>query len=95
MLAKLYVSQGKYEAAAINFGEVISCAPKLTRGYNNRGAVLLYLERTEEVVQRMTEIALNTPGVDHTIGMPGYSVLTSDNGIMKGTGCDGIYPIHG
>ena len=47
-MAKLYLSQGKYEAAAINFGEVISCAPQLTRGYNNRGAVLLYLERTDE-----------------------------------------------
>ncbi len=37
------------------------------------------LERSEEVVQQMTDIALNTPGVEHTIGVPGYSVLTSTN----------------
>ncbi len=27
----------------------------------------------------MTEIALKTEGVAHTIGLPGYSVLTSSN----------------
>lgn len=37
------------------------------------------LERSEAVVEQMTEIALNTPGVAHTIGVPGYSVLTSTN----------------
>jgi len=37
------------------------------------------LERSEEVVRQMTEIALSTPGVEHTIGVPGYSVLTSTN----------------
>ncbi len=37
------------------------------------------LERTENVVAAMTEIALKTPGVAHTIGVPGYSVLTSTN----------------
>jgi serine/threonine-protein kinase len=47
-LARLYTSLGEYEAAAISFGEVITCAPQLTRGYNNLGGVLLYLERTEE-----------------------------------------------
>ncbi len=37
------------------------------------------LERTEAVVARMTEIALETPGVAHTIGVPGYSLLTNAN----------------
>jgi multidrug efflux pump len=37
------------------------------------------LERSEKVVRQMTEIALSTPGVEHTIGVPGYSVLTSTN----------------
>jgi multidrug efflux pump len=37
------------------------------------------LERTEAVVAKMTEIARNDPGVAHTIGLPGYSVLTSTN----------------
>lgn len=37
------------------------------------------LERSERVVEQMTDIALNTPGVAHTIGVPGYSVLTSTN----------------
>ena len=47
-LAKLYIGQGDYVAAAIEFEEVISCAPLLTKGYNNLGGVLVYLERTEE-----------------------------------------------
>ncbi|HEV8711979.1 MAG TPA: efflux RND transporter permease subunit [Candidatus Binatia bacterium] len=37
------------------------------------------LERTEEVMTRVTEIARNTPGVAHTISLPGYSILTSNN----------------
>ena len=37
------------------------------------------LERTEAVVQRMTELALETPGVAHTLGVPGYSILASSN----------------
>src|SRR5947207_13836675 len=37
------------------------------------------LERTDAVVTRMTEIARNDPAVAHTIGLPGYSVLTSTN----------------
>lgn len=37
------------------------------------------LERTDAVVSRMTGIALADPGVAHTIGLPGYSVLTSNN----------------
>jgi multidrug efflux pump len=37
------------------------------------------LERTEEVMARITEIARNTPGVAHALSLPGYSVLTSNN----------------
>jgi multidrug efflux pump len=37
------------------------------------------LERTEEVMRKVTELAQSTPGVQHVIGLPGYSVLTSNN----------------
>ena len=37
------------------------------------------LERTEEVVAHLRDIALETPGVDHTISVPGYSVVLSTN----------------
>jgi multidrug efflux pump len=37
------------------------------------------LERTEEVMARVTEIVRNTPGVAHALSIPGYSVLTSNN----------------
>ena len=37
------------------------------------------LERTEEVVARIGKIVRSTDGVAHTIGIPGYSVLTSNN----------------
>jgi multidrug efflux pump len=37
------------------------------------------LERTEEVVNKLTEISLKTEGVAHTIGMPGYSALLGTN----------------
>src|SRR5262249_8904105 len=37
------------------------------------------LERSDEVIARMTELALKTEGVGHTIGVPGYSILTSTN----------------
>jgi serine/threonine-protein kinase len=47
-LARLYMRQGEYEAAALSFGEVIACAPQMTRGYNNLGGILLFLERNAE-----------------------------------------------
>src|SRR5262249_9728012 len=37
------------------------------------------LERTSEVVVRMTEMAMKTEGVAHAISLPGYSILTSTN----------------
>ena len=59
-LGKLYLDQGKYEAAATEFREVITCAPELTRGYNNLGTVLFYLGRNAEarlVFERSLAIA--------------------------------------
>jgi len=37
------------------------------------------LERTEAVMKRVDEIAHSTPGVRHTIMLPGYSILTGNN----------------
>jgi multidrug efflux pump len=37
------------------------------------------LERSDEVIQRMTELARKTEGVGHTISVPGYSILTGTN----------------
>jgi multidrug efflux pump len=37
------------------------------------------LERTEKVVARLRDIALKTPGVAHTISVPGYSIVLSTN----------------
>jgi multidrug efflux pump len=37
------------------------------------------LERTEAVVERMITIAEKAPGVAHTIGLPGYSILNATN----------------
>jgi multidrug efflux pump len=37
------------------------------------------LERTEEVMAHVDEIVRKTPGVRHTIRVPGYSILTGNN----------------
>jgi multidrug efflux pump len=37
------------------------------------------LERSEEVTQRVDTMIRGTPGVQHTIAVPGYSVLTATN----------------
>ncbi|MGH3053763.1 MAG: efflux RND transporter permease subunit, partial [Gaiellaceae bacterium] len=37
------------------------------------------LERTEAVMRKVDEIAHSTPGVRHTISLPGYSILTANN----------------
>ncbi len=37
------------------------------------------LERTEEVMAHLDEMVSKTPGVQHTIRIPGYSILTSNN----------------
>ncbi len=43
------------------------------------------LERTDEVVQRVVEIARKTPGVKNVIGVSGYSLLVSSNLSNSGT----------
>jgi multidrug efflux pump len=37
------------------------------------------LERSDEVIARMTKVAMDTEGVGHAISVPGYSILTSTN----------------
>src|SRR5205807_3479806 len=37
------------------------------------------LERTEAVVARLRDLALETPGVAHTISVPGYSIVLGTN----------------
>src|SRR5262249_36078719 len=37
------------------------------------------LERSDEVIKRMTALARKTEGVGHTISVPGYSILTGTN----------------
>jgi multidrug efflux pump len=37
------------------------------------------LDRSDEVIRRMTEMARHTDGVGHTISVPGYSILTGTN----------------
>src|SRR5262249_107982 len=37
------------------------------------------LERTEELMGRLDDMVRATPGVQHTIRLPGYSILTSNN----------------
>lgn len=37
------------------------------------------LERTEAVMREITQLVSETPGVAHTIGVPGYNILTSVN----------------
>ncbi len=51
LLAKLDLAQGKYEAAATQWREVITCAPASTRGYNNLGTMYYFLGRNDEARQ--------------------------------------------
>ncbi len=60
----------------------IGFIPQQDKGYLIANAQLpdgASLERTDAVVARMTELAFKDPGVAHTIGLPGYSILTSTN----------------
>ena len=43
------------------------------------GAVAPCGERSDDVIVRMTQMALKTEGVSHAISVPGYSILTSTN----------------
>ena len=56
--------------------------PEQDKGYLVVNAMLpdgASIERTEPVVARLTQAALDTPGVAHVISVSGYSLLTSTN----------------
>jgi multidrug efflux pump len=56
--------------------------PEQDKGYLVVNAMLpdgASLERTEELMARVDDMARATPGVAHTIRLPGYSILTSNN----------------
>jgi multidrug efflux pump len=56
--------------------------PDQDKGYLVVNAMLpdgASLERTEEVMDRIDAMVRATPGVQHTIRVPGYSILTSNN----------------
>jgi multidrug efflux pump len=60
----------------------IGFIPEQDKGYVIVNAQLpdgASLERTEEVMARIDEIVGSTAGVQHTIRLPGYSILTSNN----------------
>ncbi|MEQ1800850.1 MAG: multidrug efflux RND transporter permease subunit [Gammaproteobacteria bacterium] len=48
------------------------------------------LERTTEVVQRATQIALKTPGVERVVAFAGLSVVTNSNASHSGTVFTGL-----
>ncbi|HEV3024695.1 MAG TPA: efflux RND transporter permease subunit, partial [Pirellulales bacterium] len=52
------------------------------------------LERTTEVTDAMTAKALATPGVAHTIGLPGYSLITGINQSNVATVIVVLKPFH-
>jgi multidrug efflux pump len=71
--------------------------PEQDKGYLVMNAQLpdgASLERTEEVMRKVTELARSTPGVQHVIGLPGYSVLTSNNISNVGGGFIVLAPFH-
>src|SRR5262249_21292530 len=60
----------------------VGVIPEQDKGYLVVNAQLpdgASLERTEAVVARLRDIALETPGVAHTISVPGYSIVLSTN----------------
>ncbi len=52
------------------------------------------LERTNAVVQRATEIALKTPGVERVVAFAGFSVATQSNLTHSGTVFAGLAPFE-
>ncbi|MFO0956537.1 MAG: efflux RND transporter permease subunit [Isosphaeraceae bacterium] len=60
----------------------VGFVPEQDKGYLVGNAQLpdgASLERTEAVIRGMTAIVSKTPGVAHTLALPGYSILTSSN----------------
>jgi len=61
--------------------------PEQDKGYLVINALLpdgASLERTEALMARVTELVRTTPGVAHTISIPGYSILTATNNSNAG-----------
>ncbi|MEZ2131847.1 MULTISPECIES: efflux RND transporter permease subunit [unclassified Sinorhizobium] len=52
------------------------------------------LDRTEDVIKRMSDIALATPGVDHAIAFPGLSINGFTNGSNAGIVFAGLKPFE-
>jgi multidrug efflux pump len=63
--------------------------PEQDKGYLVVNAMLpdgASLERTQEVMANVDDMVRAVPGVAHTIRLPGYSILTSNN-ISNAGGC--------
>jgi multidrug efflux pump len=79
----LLVYAGLIGLTVLGFRTVpVGFIPEQDKGYLVVNAQLpdgASLERSDEVVSRMTALALQTEGVGHTISVPGYSILTGTN----------------
>jgi multidrug efflux pump len=79
----LVVYAGLIGLTVLGFRTVpVGFIPQQDKGYLVVNAQLpdgASLERTDAVVERITAIAQGDPGVGHVIGVPGYSILTSNN----------------
>ena len=79
----LLVYGGLIGLTALGFRTVpVGFIPQQDKGYVVVNAQLpdgASLERSDTVVERLNRIAFADPGVAHTIGLPGYSILTSSN----------------
>src|SRR6185295_3044802 len=79
----LVVYGGLMVLAWLGFTRVpVGFIPEQDKGYLVVNAQLpdgASLERTQEVMERLDETVRKTPGVQHTIRLPGYSILTSNN----------------
>jgi multidrug efflux pump len=79
----LLVYAGLIGLTVLGFRAVpVGFIPEQDKGYLVVNAQLpdgASLERSDEVVSRMTALALKTEGVRHTISVPGYSILTGTN----------------
>jgi len=81
--AVLLVYGGLIGLTYLGFARVpVGFIPEQDKGYVVVNAQLpdgASLERTEAVMARVDEIATATPGVAHTLRIPGYSILTGNN----------------
>jgi multidrug efflux pump len=79
----LLVYAGLIGLTVLGFRAVpVGFIPEQDKGYLVVNAQLpdgASLERSDEVISRMTALARKTKGVGHTISVPGYSILTGTN----------------